>query len=283
MGQATARILETTPPDFIPENELISGDEQHVETPWHRKEIGLFLDVARQALAGQGRDDSFLGGDMFVYYSAEQARAMAQEVPRQLTLFGGTLVPYVVTAEEPGKKYFKGPDVFAVVGGVERRRRDVWASWLEGGRLPDFVFELQSPSTAKIDAGEKKELYAKVFKAREYFYYGPDKPELGRYRDVLVGLRLAPSGSYEAIEPDARGWLWSEVLGARVGRWDAEPDDYGDSRWIRLYDARGHLIPTREEAAHQEAEAARREAVAERRRAEAAEAEVARLKKLLGE
>ena len=93
---------------------------------------------------------------------------------------------------------------------------------------------------------------------------------------MLVGLRLAPGGTYGAIAPDARGRLRSEVLGAHVGRWDDEPDENGDRRWIRLYDADGRLVPTRAETAEQKAEA-------ERRRAAAAEAELARLRKLLGD
>jgi len=173
---------------------------------------------------------------------------------------------------------------------------------LEDGRLPDFVFEIQSKSTAHVDAGEKRTFYAELFKSREYFYYGPDDPELGKHRDVLVGLRLGPRGLYEPIGPDRRGWIWSEVLGLYVGRWDGRYDKRND-RWIRLYDAHGRLVPTgkeeerrlkeeerrRAEEGHRRAEeehrlrkAAEKRAEEERRRAEAAEAEIARLKKLMG-
>lgn len=57
---------------------------------------------------------------MFVYYSAEQARAIAEEV-RQMTLFGDAEVD--VAAGPSGRKPFKGPDVFVVTGGVKPRRR----------------------------------------------------------------------------------------------------------------------------------------------------------------
>ena len=174
-----------------------------------------------------------------------------------------------------------------VTGGVKPRRRRVWVSWLEGGRLPDLVIELQSKSTADVDAVEKRKLYSEVFKTREYFYYGADEPDLGEHRDKLVGLRLNADGVYEPIEPDERGWMWSEVLELYVGRWDGRYDRE-DHRWLRLYDAGGRLIPT--EAEHERRlreeerrlrEAAQQRAEDERRQKEAAMAEVLRLRELL--
>ena len=136
-----------------------------------------------------------------------------------------------------------------------------------------------------MDSGEKRDLYARVFNSREYFYYGADDPDLpGRYRDELVGLRLSASGSYETIEPDPRGLVWSEVLGAYIGRWDGFYED-GEKRWIRLYDSHGRLIPTGEETERRRADEVRRradeersQAGEERRQKEAALAEVARLR-----
>ncbi len=300
MSQATAQTLEFEPEprDFIPESELIGSDEIPVETLWQRKQLNLCAEVMEQALAERDREDWFVGGNMFVYYSAEQARAIAKGVRRQLPLF---VVPKEGLPPKPrpvGKKFFKGPDAFAVVGGVVPRKRKVWVAWLEGDRLPDVVFELQSESTAEVDAGEKRTFYAEVFKTHEYFYYGPDDPDLGEHRDVLVGLRLAPDGVYRPVAPDRRGWIWSEVLDAYVGRWDGR---YGqeDGRWVRLYDAQGRLIPTeaereqglkeeerrlkeeerrlKEEAEKRAEEAEERAAEAEKRVA-AAEAEIRRLR-----
>ncbi len=278
MSQATAPILDVESQDFIPESELISSDGVPLETIWHRKQINLAADVIQEAFAERGLRDCFVGGNMFVYYEPAQARAIAAQV-RQLQLFEA---PEEGPAARPsGEFLFRGPDVFAVVGGVEPRKRKVWASWLEGGRLPDFVFELQSASTADVDVGEKKQLYAEVFKTREYFHYGPDDPELGEHRDVLVGLRLTPDGVYEPIEPDERGWVRSEVLGLYLGRWDGRYDRE-DDRWIRLYDARGRLIPTAAERMQRLKEEAEKRAEAERQQKEAAMAEVSRLRKLLG-
>ena len=312
MSQATARILDFPDDDFIPENELLETDGIPLDSSRQRKQINLAIDVIEQGMAEQGADDVYVGGNQFVYTSPDHARTIRRAV-EQLWL-PNFPAPVDGPRPAPGKRLNRGPDVF-VVRGVEPREREVWASWLEDGRLPDFVFEIQSKSTAHVDAGEKRTFYAEVFRSREYFYYGPDDPELGKYRDGLVGLRLGTRGFYEPIRPDRRGWIWSEVLGLYVGRWDGVYDNRND-RWIRLYDAHGHLVPTgteeerrlkeeerrlkEEERRLKEEERRRREAAEvkakqecllrkeaeeqveeERRRAEAAEAEIARLKKLL--
>ncbi len=272
MSQAAARILEHEPPDFIPEHELVWSDGEPLDSAWERQQINLLVHVARRLMADRRRDDCYVGGDMFVYYSTEQARAVVQEVHQQLSLFESA--PSTSSSEAPRKIHFRGPDFFAVVGGVEKRQRRLWASWLEGGRLPDFIFEFQSPSTAHVDARKKRELYARDLQCPEYFYYGEDDPDVPRrYRDELVGLSLSLAGTYELIEPDSRGFVWSETLGAYVGRWDGSYEG-DENRWIRLYDAQGRLIPTGEEAERQQAKA-------ERRQKEAAQAEVIRLRKLL--
>ena len=291
MSQATAPILDFEPPDFIPESELVDSDGVPLDSVWQRKQINLTADLVQQVFLERGLPDCFVGGNMFVYYTPEQARAVEKQV-RQLWL--PEVVKEGLPARTAGKKAFKGPDVFVVMGGVKPRKRKVWASWLENERLPDLVFEFQSKSTADVDAGQKKQLYAQVFKAREYFYCvappqspqgdgGPDDPELGEYRDVLVGLRLTRRGVYAPIEADERGWIWSDVLGLFVGRWDGRYD-HEDERWLRLYDAQGRLIPTDAELAHQLKEDAQ-QAVEERRlreeaeqRAAAAQAELERLR-----
>ena len=319
MSQATARILDFPDDDFIPENELLETDGIPLDTSRQRKQINLAIDVIEQGMAEQGAEDVYVGGNQFVYTSPDHARRIRRAV-EQLWL-PNFPAPVDGPRPAPGKRLNRGPDVF-VVRGVEPRERELWASWLEGGRLPDFVFEIQSKSTAHVDAGEKRTFYAEVFKSREYFYYGPDDPELGKYRDALVGLRLGPRGLYEPIRPDRRGWFWSEVLGLYVGRWDGVYDKRND-RWIRLYDAQGRLVPTgkeeecrlkeeqcqRAEEESRRAEEERRQKEEERRlkeqergqrkaaeelakeelrlrkaaeeRAEAAEAELARLKKLM--
>jgi Uma2 family endonuclease len=184
---------------------------------------------------------------MFVYYSLEQAREVYDEV-----------------AEQPEKKRaFRGPDVFWVEGVDPDRKRQAWIAWEEGGKLPDVIVELLSPSTAHKDRTEKKDLYARVFGTAEYFLYDPETRE-------LTGWRLARK-FYRPIEPDENGRLWSEKLGVFFGLWRGVVQRRKDV-WVRLFRPDGSLIPTSDERAE-----------AADKRAAAAEAENARLRALLKE
>jgi Uma2 family endonuclease len=235
--------------------ELVYSDGEPLETEWHTWQFPLLRELIRQAMAEHGRSDFFVGGDMFVYYSFEQARDVAK-----------------------GRPYFRGPDVFWV-GGVEAGRlRKAWVSWEEGGRLPDVIVELLSPSTAVIDRTVKKDLYARVFRTPEYFLYEPETR-------TLEGFRLAGQ-AYRPLAPDDRGRLWSEQLGVSLGPWrgvysgqSGQPGHEAD--WLRLFRSDGSLVPTEAEAERQRADAERQRADAERQRADTAEAELARLRALL--
>ena len=218
--------------------ELVYSDGEPLETNWHRIQMNLLIEVIRQAMAERGRSDFFAGGDMFVYYSYEQARDVAS-----------------------GKPYFRGPDVF-YVGGVEpRRERKSWVSWEEGGRLPDLIVELLSPSTARIDRTVKKDLYAREFRTSEYYLYEPETRKLEGFR--LLG------DLYQPILPDQHGRLWSQQFGFALGLWQGERMGE-EGTWVRLFDTDGRLVPTFEELVE-----------AERRRADEAEAELKRLRALL--
>ncbi len=138
-----------------------------------------------------------------------------------------------------------------------------------------------SPSTKEKDLSDNLELYAKVFRTREYFWYDEEAGEWAGYR--LEGDRYAP------IEPNEQGWRWSEVLGAWFGVSDA-PYRGWRYRWLRLYDREGRLIPTGDERAEQErlrAEAERQRAEQERQQREQLQQRLAaleaELKKLRGE
>jgi hypothetical protein len=149
---------------------------------------------------------------------------------------------------------------------------EAWVAWEEGGRLPDLIVELLSPSTERVDRKTKMSLYAQVFRTRDYFLFDWDKETLEGYR--LVG------NAYEPIAPDRQGRLRSAVLGLDLGLWQGvvrafESGEAEESTWVRLFDPADRLIPTLGEA-----ESAR--ADAERARADAAEAELKRLRSLLG-
>lgn len=223
--------------------ELVLDDGEPLETEWHTLELPLLRDVIGQAMAERGRTDFYVGTNMFVYYSVAQARDVAEEVKK-------------------GKEQraFRGPDVFWVGGVDPDRKREIWIAWEEGGRLPDVIVELLSPSTAHKDRTEKKDLYARVFRTSEYFLYDPETHQLD-------GFRLE-AGAYQPIVPDAKGRLWSEQLGVSLGIWQGVVVRRKDD-WVRLFRADGNLVPTPAEAQCQ--------------RAEAAEAEVAQLRALLEE
>jgi Uma2 family endonuclease len=247
--------------------ELVYDDGVPLESDWHTREFPLLRDLIRQTMVEQARTDYFAGANIFVYYSVEQAREVYEEETKGLE-----------------QRAFRGPDVFWVGGVDPDRKRKSWIAWEEDGRLPDVIVELLSPSTASKDRNEKKALYAQVFRTAEYFLY---EPETGK----LEGWRLVDR-SYRTIQPDERGRLWSGQLGVFLGLWHGVILGH-ENDWLRLFRPNGSLVPTQEELAvaadqraeaeSQRAEAERQRAEAERRRADAAEAELARLRALLGE
>ncbi len=218
--------------------ELVTSDGEPLESNWHFTQMNLLIDLIYDAMTERGRKDFFASGDMFVYYAYEQARDIAA-----------------------GRPYFRGPDVF-YVGGVEGgRERKAWVAWEEGGRLPDVIVELLSPSTAKIDRTIKKDLYARSFRTPEYFLFEP-----GTWR--FDGFRLK-GDRYQPLTPNAQGRLWSEELGLEIGLWSGTLRAQ-EANWLRLFHPDGRLVPTAAERAD-----------AQRQRADAAEAELKRLRALL--
>src|SRR5947209_15978534 len=222
--------------------ELVYSDGEPLETKWHTLEYPLLRELIGQVMAEQGRTDFYTGGNMFVYYSVEQAREVAEEMTKRL--------PW---------RAFRGPDVFWVGGVDPHRERKAWVSWEEGGRLPDLIVELLSPKTKRKDRTVKRDLYARVFRTAEYFLCDPDTWE-------IEGLRLAER-FYQPIPPDENGRIWSEQLGAALGLWHGVVEGR-EGDWARLFRPDGSLVPTDEERADAaEAELARlRALLAERGR-----------------
>lgn len=227
--------------------DLVYSDGEPSESGWHVYQFHLLLDLISQAMAEQGRSDFYVGGDMFVYYSVEQARDVAS-----------------------GRPYFRGPDVFWVDGVARTPLRKAWVAWEEGGRLPDVIVELLSPSTQKIDRTTKRDLYARIFRTSEYFLCEPEARK-------LEGLRLVGT-SYQPMIPNGQGRFWSQQLGAFLGPWHGTYNDQ-EANWIRLFRPDGTLVLTPAERAETE----RQRAETERQRADVAEAELARLRALIEE
>jgi Uma2 family endonuclease len=223
-------------------HELPEEDEVPLESYYHRLQINLLHELTYQLF--KDRTDFYCGGNMFLYYDLKQAEKVIQFVQGQRRR-----APY------------KGPDFFVVLGGVDGTKdRKRWVVWHEGGRYPDVIIEITSPSTKSKDTEDNLLLYSKVFRTREYYWYDEGSGE-------LVGYRLQ-GDDYVPIVPSERGWLWSEVLGVWLGVSDL-PYQGWRYRWLRYYDAEGRLVPTGEEAERARAEA-------ERQRAEQAEQRAAR-------
>jgi len=249
-------VVERYPIPDIPTVDLPEEDGVPLETNRHRIQMNLLIDLIKYLW--RNRQDFFVGGNMFVYYSLQQV----------------------------SNRSYKGPDVFVVKNVDGRRPRRKWVVWQEDGRYPDVIVELLSPSTMGEDLGNKKDLYAHTFHTPDYFCYDPETHR-------LMGWRLSGT-EYTPLTSNQHGWLWSEELGAWLGLWEGV---YQQERatWLRLYDTIGQLIPaeaeaerqraeaaeTRAEAAETRAEAERQRAEAERQRAEAAEAELLRLREEL--
>jgi hypothetical protein len=140
--------------------------------------------------------------------------------------------------------------------------RPYWCVWQEGGRTPDAVIELSSPSTVDFDHGEKKRIYEKKHKVGDYFCYDPDTHQ-------IEGWTLA-SKRYQPLKPNDKGWLWSEELELWLGVWEGNVGRFDDT-WLRFFDRDGKLVLNENEASH-------RLAQEERRQREAAEAKVAQLR-----
>jgi Uma2 family endonuclease len=207
-----------------------------LESHYHALQQQLLAEVIHQHFTG--RTDYFCGTNMFVFYSREQAQGITDFVEGKRES-----APY------------KGPDLLVVVGVDGTKRRKHWVVWDEDDRFPDLIVEITSPSTKSKDTGENLKLFAQVFRTREYFWYDEEAGE-------WMGYRLQGE-SYVPIEVNARGWRWSEVLGAWLGVSEL-PYRGWRYRWLRLYDVGGRLVPTGEELAAAE----RERAEAERQRAE---------------
>ena len=148
------------------------------------------------------------------------------------------------------------PDIAVMVGADGNHPRYSWMVWRENGVLPGLIIEVASPNTWRADAGDKRDLYARLGVGE----YWRQDPVGGIHHPALIGERLV-DGVYEPIEvyTDESGMLRgrSEVLGLDMC---VRPD--GE---FRLYD------PVGDEwlSSHDEALEGRREAEA---RAETAEA-----------
>ena len=226
--------------------DLPYDDGMPMESEKHVLQMSLLIESLTYAWAG--RDDFYVGGNMFVYYSELQAK----------------------------QNDFRGPDVFVVLDTVRKVRKS-WVVWEEDGRTPDLVIELTSPSTEAVDRGEKKRIYARALHVGEYFLFDPIDGRLEGYR---LG---SATGDYEPMTPDARGWYRCGRLGLWLGVVHSSYRLH-KADWLRWIDDAGHVLQHgRElaEAAEERAEAALARAQAEAARAEEAKARLSEVERKL--
>src|SRR6266404_1922001 len=103
--------IVVAPKVALPKVQLIESDGVPLESNWHVLEIGLLLDLVGYWF--RDRTDYYAGGNMFLYYSEEQAR----------------------------NRDYRGPDFFYVNEVDGLRPREWWAIWEEDGRYPDVIME----------------------------------------------------------------------------------------------------------------------------------------------
>ncbi|MCC3444928.1 MAG: Uma2 family endonuclease, partial [Microcoleus sp. PH2017_03_ELD_O_A] len=121
IGQGIDREAKLFFEEHKPPTDLIFDDGAEMESNRHRIAMTVLIRSAEQGLAN--RNDFFVGGNMFIYFSAQQVR----------------------------NRDYRGPDFFAVLGVDGNTSRQGWVVWDENGRYPDIIVELLSPSTANED------------------------------------------------------------------------------------------------------------------------------------
>ncbi len=246
-----AWVNRTLPDIFYEEPEALAEDGMQQE---------FTIDRIKWSLQEryQGNDDVFVSNAVFLSYDINNGNARVQ------------------------------PDLFIAfdvdAAAIRENLPNFWI-W-ETGRVPDFVMEVASPSTAANDLGFKRDLYARLG-VTEYWRFDPSGGDL--YGQPLAGERLV-DGSYVAFEISA-GSEVSQRAHSQLLNLDFYWDDAGfdvldpaTGRTIfpmevtraALEAAEGSLLSMQAERDEARSRAEQSEA-----RAEQAEVEVARLRELL--
>ncbi len=198
------------PEDAIfPPSDLLS-DEPQLETYLHLQQMILLLKCLEWWW--RDRNDFFAAGNLTIYYSPRQRKS----------------------------EDFRGPDFFVVLG-TERKPRKSWVVWHEDGKYPNVIVEILSDTTADTDRELKKQIYQDIFRTPDYFWFDPETLE-------FAGFHLV-DGQYQPLEPNSRGYLWSQQLGLYLGIHQEQ---------LRFFTSEEQLVPTPEEAAEQESQRSER-------------------------
>jgi Uma2 family endonuclease len=182
----------------------IESKEPPLESYLHLQQLLLFIKCLDWLW--QERNDYFAAGNITIYYSPKKQKT----------------------------EDFRGPDFFVVLN-TERKPRKSWVVWEEGGKYPNIIIELLSPSTANVDRTNKKQIYQDIFRTPDYFWFSPDTLE-------LKGFHLV-DGKYQDLQPNEKGYLWSEQLQLFLGIYQQQ---------LRFFTSNEVLVPTPEESAKSE-------------------------------
>ncbi|MGF1477946.1 MAG: Uma2 family endonuclease [Cyanophyceae cyanobacterium] len=193
------------------QDELPCDDDIPMETQRHKFQMDLLIEQLLLWL--ETRDNGYVSGNMFVYYSMAQIR----------------------------NQDFRGPDFFAVLG-VPKKERKSWVVW-EEGKGPDVVIELLSDSTRDQDKTEKKAIYQNQMRVPEYFWFDPFNPQ------DWAGFALR-DGVYEPLVTDCQRFV-SQQLQLALVQWDGTYRGV-NTTWLRWATLAGELLPTEREKATQE-------------------------------
>lgn len=214
--------MTITPITLPTQDELPCDDGIPMETQRHKMQMDLLIHALYPWL--EQRNQGYIGGNMFIYYSAAQLK----------------------------NQDFKGPDFFAVLD-VPKVERKSWVVW-EEGKTPDVIVELLSESTANYDKTTKKQIYQDQMRVPEYFWYDPFNSE------DLAGFRLH-GRTYQPIPWEDKGYF-CEGLQLYLTRWEGNYEGV-TTTWLRWADLEGNVLPTRGEMA-QQAQAEAQQAQAEK-------------------
>jgi Uma2 family endonuclease len=218
------------------EDDLPCDDGRPMETQKHRLQMALLIETLEAHFLE--RDDVYVGGNMAVYYSLEQAEA----------------------------QNFRAPDFFVVLNVTAKKRfRKSWVIWQEG-LAPNLVIELLSKSTEAADRGIKKQIYQDNMRVQEYILHDVST-------NIFEAFRLSPPTNdepqqhYEAVElvhkngaaTASEPWFYSSQLGLDLVLWEGAYTGYW-SVWLRWRDhITGKILPTGFEVANKEREVANKE------------------------
>ena len=152
---------------------------------------------------------------------------------------GNTFIYYV----EGNPRRSVSPDCYVAFNLSEAARHSLsieanntYLLW-EVGKAPDFVLEIASESTATVDLGRKRDLYAEIG-VSEYWRY--DETGSDFYGEPLVGERLM-DGEYQRLEmhEEADGRVWAHSDALNLDLWWIEGElrfwDNSAGKWLLNY------------------------------------------------